>query len=118
MPETSAATVPVPALGRLRAASVVPKPWGRELWYEQNGSTAQILEIHQGQALTLQAQKDMTETLFLLSGRVWFHLNGHNFEIIPGAFLPIVHGDVCGLHAIENAVVLITRRETQGELTP
>lgn len=113
MPETSAATIGMSSLHRLRAATVATRPWGREFWYAHDDNAAQIMEIQEGQALTLQPPPNVGETLCLLSGRAWFHLNGLNFEFIPGAYLPIAPGDVCGLHAIENSLVLIMRSDNQ-----
>ena len=94
-------------IGRLRAATIVPKPWGREVWYANEDQYAgKILEVKEGHSLSLQKHEFKTETMYLLSGKIWFHLNGLEFEFIPGACLTIRPGDVHRLHALEDSVVL------------
>ena len=94
-------------IGRLRAATIVPKPWGRELWFANEDQYAgKILEVAEGHALSLQKHEFKTETLYLLSGRSWFHLNGLEFDFIPGSCLTIYPGDLHRLHALEDSVVL------------
>ena len=96
-----------PQHARLRAPHVVQKPWGRELWYAHEEQYAgKILEIKKGHALSLQKHEIKRETMFLLSGKMWFHLNGHEFDFIPGACITINPGDIHRLHATEDSVVL------------
>ena len=94
-------------IGRMRAATIVAKPWGREVWYaDEDLYAGKILEINEGHALSLQKHEIKTETLYLLSGRIWFHLNGLEFEFVPGACLTIRPGDIHRLAALEDSVVL------------
>ena len=55
----------------LQLPKIVPKPWGREIWYADQGAYAgKVLEVSAGKRLSLQYHERKTETLFLLSGRV------------------------------------------------
>lgn len=50
---------------------IVPKPWGREIWYaDQAAYAGKVLEVTAGKRLSLQYHERKTETLYLLSGRV------------------------------------------------
>src|SRR5687768_18536385 len=99
-----------PEHARLRAPHIVPKPWGREVWYANETEYAgKILEITKGHALSLQKHERKTETMYLLSGSVWFHLNGHEFDWVAGSCLTIRPGDIHRLHAVEDSVVLEVR---------
>lgn len=91
----------------LRTPKIVDKPWGREVWYAHEQDYAgKILEVKQGFALSLQKHERKTETMYLLSGRVLFHLNGADFEVPPGRSLTIRPGDVHRVEALEDSVIL------------
>ncbi|MBV9111001.1 MAG: cupin domain-containing protein [Gemmatimonadetes bacterium] len=86
---------------------VVPKPWGREVWYANDPAYAgKILEVTRGHALSLQKHERKQETMYLLSGRVLYHLNGVDFELEPGECLTVRPGDVHRVEALEDAVIL------------
>jgi mannose-6-phosphate isomerase-like protein (cupin superfamily) len=54
-----------------QSPKIVPKPWGREIWYaDQSAYAGKILEVTAGKRLSLQYHERKTETLYLLSGRV------------------------------------------------
>jgi mannose-6-phosphate isomerase len=55
----------------LQTPKIVPKPWGREIWYaDQAAYAGKVLEVTAGKRLSLQYHERKTETLYLLSGRV------------------------------------------------
>lgn len=85
----------------------MPKPWGRELCYASEPQyEAKILEVKKGHGLTPEQNEFQTRTMHILSGSVWFQLNGIEFDLIPGACLTIRPGDAHCLHALEDSVVL------------
>lgn len=75
----------------------VEKPWGYELiWAEADGYVGKILQIHAGEALSLQYHEVKEETLYLLSGSMKFYAaplgeeleeidltEGDNFHVRP-----------------------------------
>ena len=89
------------------APKVVPKPWGREVWYAHEDRYAgKILEVTPGHALSLQKHERKMETMMLQSGRLLYHLNGEEFEMEPGECLTIRPGDVHRMTALEDSVML------------
>jgi mannose-6-phosphate isomerase-like protein (cupin superfamily) len=91
----------------VKQPQVVDKPWGREVWYGNEAEYAgKILEVTKGHALSLQKHERKKETMYLLSGRVLYHLNGTDFILEAGGCLTITPGDVHRVEAIEDAVIL------------
>jgi mannose-6-phosphate isomerase len=91
----------------LSAPRIVPKPWGREIWYAHEERYAgKILEVKEGHALSLQKHERKMETMFLLSGRVLYHMNGEEFEFTAGRCLTVRPGDIHRMTAVEDAVML------------
>jgi mannose-6-phosphate isomerase len=91
----------------LTRPKIVPKPWGREVWYAHEERYAgKILEVTRGHALSLQKHERKQETMFLQSGRLLYHLNGAEFEMEPGECITIRPGDVHRITALEDAVIL------------
>ncbi|HEV2150383.1 MAG TPA: cupin domain-containing protein, partial [Longimicrobiaceae bacterium] len=89
------------------APKIVEKPWGREIWYAHEDRYAgKILEVTKGHALSLQKHERKQETMYLQSGRVLYHLNGEDFEMVPGDCLTVRPGDVHRMTALEDAVML------------
>ena len=86
---------------------VVPKPWGREVWYAHEDRYAgKILEVTAGHALSLQKHEVKQETLYLLSGRLRFHFNGVEAEMAAGQCITVRPGDVHRMEALDDAVLL------------
>jgi len=86
---------------------VVEKPWGRELWYAHEARYAgKVLEVTAGHALSLQKHERKEETLYLQSGRILFHFNGEDFEMLAGECITIRPGDVHRMEALEDSVFL------------
>jgi quercetin dioxygenase-like cupin family protein len=86
---------------------IVPKPWGREIWYAHEERYAgKVLEVTQGHALSLQKHERKQETLFLQKGRILFHLNGAEYEMAEGECITIHPGDVHRMEALEDSVFL------------
>lgn len=93
--------------GSVARPKIVPKPWGREIWYAHEEHYAgKILEVTKGHALSLQRHERKQETMYLQSGRVLYHLNGAEFEMQPGDCLTVRPGDVHRLIALEDVVML------------
>lgn len=86
---------------------IVSKPWGREIWYAHEERYAgKILEVSLGHALSLQKHERKQETIYLQSGRLKYHLNGTDFEMLPGDALTVNPGDVHRVEALEDSVIL------------
>jgi mannose-6-phosphate isomerase len=89
------------------APRVIEKPWGREIWFaEEEQYAGKIIEVMQGHALSLQKHERKSETMYLQSGRLLYHLNGGEFEMRPGDCITIRPGDVHRITAFEDAVIL------------
>lgn len=96
-----------PAGVPLEKPQIVDKPWGREIWYAHEEHYAgKILEVKKGCALSLQKHERKIETMYLQSGRILYHLNGTEFEFLPGSCLTIRPGDVHRVEALEDSVIL------------
>ena len=109
MAETSAVSRSVTPLGRLRAATVSEKPWGREFVYPGDvRASTRILEIKEGHALSLANHGGAAASLCVLVGHAWFHLNGFDFEVLPGAYLTLLPDDLYGLEASTQTLILIS----------
>jgi quercetin dioxygenase-like cupin family protein len=79
------------------APRIIPKPWGREIWYAHEDRYAgKILEVHKGHALSLQKHEKKQETMYLQAGRLLYHLNGTDFEMEPGQCITIRPGTFTG----------------------
>ena len=86
---------------------IVPKPWGREIWYAHEDRYAgKILEITRGHALSLQKHERKQETMYLQAGRLRYHLNGRDLEMTVGQCITIRPGDVHRMEALEDSVIL------------
>lgn len=86
---------------------IVSKPWGREIWYAHEERYAgKILEVSLGHSLSLQKHERKQETMYLQSGRLKYHLNGTDFEMLPGDALTVNPGDVHRVEALEDSVIL------------
>ena len=86
---------------------IIPKPWGREVWYAHEERYAgKIIEVNAGCALSLQKHERKQETMYLLSGRVLYHFNGQDYEMGAGECITIRPGDVHRVEALEDAVIL------------
>lgn len=86
---------------------IVEKPWGREIWYaDQESYAGKILEVSEGHSLSLQKHEKKHETMYLLSGRLLYHLNGVEFDLEEGECLTIEPGDVHRVTARVDSVIL------------
>jgi mannose-6-phosphate isomerase-like protein (cupin superfamily) len=89
------------------APKTVPKPWGREIWYANEPEYAgKILEVTKGHALSLQKHERKKETMYLLRGRLLYHLNGVDFELNVGECLTVRPGDIHRVEALEDSAIL------------
>jgi quercetin dioxygenase-like cupin family protein len=93
---------------RVRAATIIARPWGRELCYASEPQyEAKVLEVKKDHSLNPEHNEYQTRTMHILSGAVWFQLNGLEFDLIPGACLTIRPGDSHSLQALEDSIVLV-----------
>jgi mannose-6-phosphate isomerase-like protein (cupin superfamily) len=106
----------------LQSPKIVPKPWGREIWYaDQSAYAGKVLEITAGKRLSLQYHERKTETLYLLSGRVTVTYrplgatetpsansvsSEHEYLWEPGSVLHIPARTIHRFQAITDAVLL------------
>lgn len=91
----------------LAKPTIVPKPWGREIWYAHEERYAgKVLEVTRGHALSLQKHERKQETMYLQSGRLLYHFNGADFEMEPGQCITVRPGDVHRVEALEDSVIL------------
>jgi hypothetical protein len=91
--------------GRIRAPMPVRNGWGRELCCAaEEAYTAKMLLVNDGKALLVQPQS--TETLYLYSGKLWFNLNGHEFELVAGASVTLDRSDIAHFTAHEDSAIL------------
>src|SRR3954467_2692442 len=91
----------------LQSPRIVPKPWGREIWYAvEDRYAGKILEVTRGCALSLQKHARKHETMYLQSGRVLYHFNGADFEMTAGQCITVRPGDVHRIEALEDTVLL------------
>jgi mannose-6-phosphate isomerase-like protein (cupin superfamily) len=98
------------ALGRLAAAAaatVVEKPWGREVWWAHTGRyTGKLLEVRAGHRLSLQYHREKLETLLFLCGRGEVQLGERRLAIAPGLNLTIRPGEVHRVSAESDVVFM------------
>jgi mannose-6-phosphate isomerase len=88
------------------AIHVVAKPWGRELWWaETDRYLGKRIEVGAGHMLSLQYHKQKLETLYVLSGRVRFHVDGEVLEPPAGSALTISPGCVHRIEAVDDVVL-------------
>ena len=91
----------------LQTPKIVDKPWGREIWYAHTGHYAgKVLEVKQGQRLSLQKHEIKEETLYLLSGKVLLTYNDQTYDWEPGQAVHIPPGTIHRFQAIEDSVLL------------
>jgi len=90
-----------------KAPKIVDKPWGREIWYAHTDRYAgKVLEVHEGQILSLQKHQVKHETLYLQSGKMRFTLEDGVFEWSPGEVVEIPPETVHRMEALEHSVIL------------
>ncbi len=94
--------------GALRSQPrIVPKPWGREIWYAHNEHYAgKVLEVNAGHVLSLQKHLIKHETMMLQSGSIRFTLDDEVFEWTPGETITIPPGTIHRLEALSDSVIL------------
>ncbi len=65
---------------------VVPKPWGREIWFARaKRYVGKLIEIKKGHRLSRQYHKVKHETLYLLKGRLYVELGDRKSVKKPGS---------------------------------
>jgi mannose-6-phosphate isomerase-like protein (cupin superfamily) len=68
--------------GGAAAARRVTKPWGHELiWAETERYAGKVLVIETGRRLSLQYHERKHESIYILSGRLRFFLEGDDGEV-------------------------------------
>jgi mannose-1-phosphate guanylyltransferase len=88
------------------AVHVVAKPWGREIWWAVTDRyLGKRIEVRANHMLSLQYHREKLETLYLLSGRVRFHVDGEVLEPPAGSALTIFPGSVHRIEAVDDVVL-------------
>jgi mannose-6-phosphate isomerase len=86
---------------------IVPKPWGKEIWYAHTDRYAgKILEVTCGHLLSLQKHRVKHETLYLLSGLMRFTREDEVFDWAPGTVVEIPPDTVHRMEALADSVIL------------
>jgi mannose-1-phosphate guanylyltransferase/mannose-6-phosphate isomerase len=90
-------------------ARVVPKPWGREVWWAQTDRyLAKLLEVEPGQALSLQYHREKRETMLVLSGGGSLTLaDGAPVPVGPGSRVDVPPGTVHRLEAGADGLTVV-----------
>ena len=85
---------------------VVPKPWGREVWWAQTPLyAAKRLEVKAGAALSLQYHERKHETLTVLSGEARLRLGDQERAVGPGWVAVVPPGTIHRLEALTDTVL-------------
>lgn|GEM_PF-33526 len=96
-----------PILVHEDACTVVPKPWGREVWWVRTeGYVGKRLEVRAGHALSLQFHQAKHETLYVLSGEVRLRLGDDERVVGPGYVAVVPPGTVHRMEAVTDAVIV------------
>lgn len=99
------ATGDVPA--GLHRPKVVPKPWGREVWYaDESRYAGKVLAVNAGHRLSLQLHERKMETLMVLSGEVEVRLGDDVVTGLPGMAFTIKPGTVHRFTACTDSILL------------
>ena len=91
----------------------VPKPWGHEtIWAANDLYVGKILHIKAGHALSIQYHKVKDETVYLLSGRMKYWVQGpgsdrlEDMQLAQGEAFRITPGTIHYMEAITDCDVL------------
>ena len=88
------------------AVHVVAKPLGREIWWAVTDHyLGKRIEVRANHMLSLQFHRHKLETLYVLSGRVRFHVDGEMLEPPAGSALTIFPGSVHRIEAVDDVVL-------------
>lgn len=91
----------------LHRPKIVPKPWGREVWYADESKYAgKILAVCAGHRLSLQLHERKMETLMVLSGEVEVRLGEEVVTGLPGMAFTIQPGTVHRFTAHSDTILL------------
>ncbi len=75
--------------------TVVPKPWGREVWLELNDKYCyKRLYINAGHRTSLQYHRQKKETNYIISGEALVQLGDREYNMEPGDFFTVEPGVV------------------------
>lgn len=89
-------------------ARVVPKPWGREVWWaETEAYLGKVIEVDPGQALSMQVHRQKHETMLVLRGTGTLTLDDRNLALQAGVCVDVPAGTVHRLCAGEEALVVV-----------
>ena len=95
--------IPVPA-----DATVVDKPWGRELWWALTDRyCAKVLEVAPGEALSRQYHEVKAESLFVVGGSGTAEVDGNVLDLRPGVTFDLAPGTIHRFEAGEQGLVLL-----------
>ena len=90
-----------------KAARVVDKPWGREVWWAHTARyTGKLLEVRAGHRLSLQYHRTKLETLLFLCGVGEVEVGEARLPIHAGLTLTIQPGEVHRVSADSDVVFM------------
>lgn len=95
--------IPVP-----EDATVVDKPWGRELWWALTERyCAKVLEVAPGEALSRQYHEVKAESLFVIAGAGTAEIGENSVFLRPGVTMDLAPGTIHRFEAGEQGLVLL-----------
>ena len=95
------------ALMSPRAARVVDKPWGREVWWAHTARyTGKLLEVRAGHRLSLQYHRMKMETLLFLCGAGELQVGEARLPIHAGMTVTIHPGEIHRVSAESDVVFM------------
>lgn len=85
---------------------IVDKPWGREIWWAVTDSyVGKILEVKEGQSLSLQYHREKLESMYFLKGEADFTLGDETKRVSDGFSVTIPPGTLHRITAVTDLVV-------------
>lgn len=105
--EQAATITPTESDARTTKPKIVPKPWGREIWWADTPHyMGKVLEIKAGHRLSLQYHQCKHETLLVQTGSGFMIVGGRTFDLWPGVAVTIPPGTVHRLEAVTDLCLL------------
>ena len=94
-------------LSEISSPTIVPKPWGEELWVARTDSyVGKLLHINKGCRLSLQYHERKHETQYVLSGRVRYTIGDQELVVKAGTSVVLAPGTIHRMEALERAVIM------------
>ncbi len=86
---------------------IVDKPWGREIWWAVTDKyVGKLIEVREGESLSLQYHREKLESLYFLRGRGVLTVGGERRPIEEGTAVTIEPGTVHRIEAHTDLTVI------------